>query len=116
MACALCGVRRTARPPLIFSACRTSPIFCSNTCSSMLKLFGGDAPFVTANFRLSTSTVIDRHSYRQAQRSTSTVIDKRESKIEKSVGGRIYSDRNTPTGSAQAGAEETESAQAGTED
>jgi hypothetical protein len=44
------------------------------------------------------------------------VIDKRESKIEKSVGGRIYSDRNTPTGSAQAGAEETESAQAGTED
>lgn len=100
MACALCGVRRTARPPLIFSACRTSPIFCSNTCSSMLKLFGGDAPFVTANFRLSTSTV----------------IDKRESKIEKSVGGRIYSDRNTPTGSAQAGAEETESAQAGTED
>ncbi|OHF25414.1 hypothetical protein BKP30_24845 [Rhodococcus erythropolis] len=66
----------------------------------MLKLFGGDAPFVTANFRLSTSTV----------------IDKRESKIEKSVGGRIYSDRNTPTGSAQAGAEETESAQAGTED
>jgi hypothetical protein len=100
VACALCGVRRTARPPLIFSACRTSPIFCSNTCSSMLKLFGGDAPFVTANFRLSTSTV----------------IDKRESKIEKSVGGRIYSDRNTPTGSAQAGAEETESAQAGTED
>lgn len=100
MACALCGVRRTTRPPLIFSACRTSPIFCSNTCSSMLKLFGGDAPFVTANFRLSTSTV----------------IDKRESKIEKSVGGRIYSDRNTPTGSAQAGAEETESAQAGTED
>lgn len=66
----------------------------------MLKLFGGDAPFVTANFRLSTSTV----------------IDKRESKIEKSVGGRIYSDRNTPTESAQAGAEETESAQAGTED
>ena len=100
MACALCGVRRTTRPPLIFSACRTSPIFCSNTCSSMLKLFGGDAPFVTANFRLSTSTV----------------MDKRESKIEKSVVGRIYSDHNTPTGSAQAGAEETESAQAGTED
>jgi len=48
--------------------------------------------------------------------STNAVIGKRESKIEKSVGGRIYSDRNTPTGSAQAGAEETESAQAGTED
>lgn len=44
------------------------------------------------------------------------VIGKRESKIEKSVGGRIYSDRNTPTGSAQAGTEETESAQADTED
>jgi hypothetical protein len=66
----------------------------------MLNLFGGDALFVTANFRCSTNAV----------------IGKRESKIEKSVGGRIYSDRNTPTGSAQAGAEETESAQAGTED
>lgn len=82
----------------------------------MLNLFGGDALFVTANFRCSTNAVFYKCGVSRTRCFTNAVIGKRESKIEKSVGGRIYSDRNTPTGSAQAGAEETESAQAGTED